>query len=160
VHISTAGTETWVVLPEGCTADGPSNCGDLRGGEFITNASSTWQFDNYYDLALESNLGIAASGEFGFDRVGLGWQGSGGPVLNHQVVAGIATQDFFMGLFGVTPRPTNFSNFNSPQASIMQTLQNKSLIPSLSWSYTAGARYSKSTQMDVYLSLTPGPRRG
>jgi hypothetical protein len=135
VHISTAGTETWVVLPEGCTADGPSNCGDLRGGEFITNASSTWQFDNFYDLALESNLGIAAS-------------------------AGIATQDFFMGLFGVTPRPTNFSNFNSPQASIMQTLQNKSLIPSLSWSYTAGARYSKSTQMDVYLSLTPGPRRG
>lgn len=144
VLASTAGSSTWVVLPEGCTANDPSNCPDLRGGQFITNASSTYEFDNFYELALEANLGNTASGAYGFDRVGLDWQGSGGPILDHQVVAGIATQDFYLGLFGLTPRPTNFTDFNDPQPSFMQSLQNRSLIPSLSWSYTAGARYSES----------------
>jgi hypothetical protein len=145
VLISTAGTATWVVVPEGCVAGGPSNCSDLRGSEFNPNASSTWEFNNYYELEMESNLGYTGSGEFGYDTVGLGWQGSGGPVLDHQVVAGIATYEFWLGSFGLTPRPTNFSNFDHPHPSFVQTLQNKSLIPSLSWSYTAGAPYRKHT---------------
>jgi hypothetical protein len=81
VLASTAGTSTWVVLPEGCTANDAVNCPDLRGGHFITNASSTWQFDDFYDLALESNLGNTASGAFGFDRIGLDWQGTPCSVL-------------------------------------------------------------------------------
>ena len=141
--ISTAGSATWVVLPEGCPVDGPSNCGDLRGSLFKINASSTWSFNNYYELQLESNIGYTGSGGFGFDTVGIGWQGSGGPVLEHQVVAGIATEDFWLGLFGLTPRPTNFTDFNNPQPSFMETLKNKSLIPSLSWAYTAGAQYRR-----------------
>jgi len=142
--ISTAGTETWVVLPQGCTSDDPSNCADLRGQEFNINASSTWTSNNFYDLELESNLGYTGNGEFGFDTVGLSWQGSGGPVLDHQVVAGIATTDFWLGTFGLTPRPTNFSDFNNPQPSFIQTLKIKSMIPSLSWAYTAGAPYRES----------------
>ena len=122
---------------------GPPNCGALRGSLFDVNASSTWSFNNYYELVLESNLGYNASGEFGFDTVGIGWQGSGGPILEHQVVAGIATEDFWLGSFGLTPRPTNFSDFNNPQPSFMETLKNKSLIPSLSWAYTAGAQYRR-----------------
>lgn len=143
VLISTSGTATWVVVPQGCIDNGPSNCADLRGEEFNPNASSTWEFKNYYELGLESNLGYTGSGEFGLDKVGLGWQGSGGPVLDHQVVAGIATEDFWLGLFGLTPRPTNFTNFNNPQPSFVETLKNQSLIPSLAWSYTAGASYRK-----------------
>jgi hypothetical protein len=139
--ISTASSYTSVVLSEGCLADGPSNCADLRGGAFNINASSTWQFKNYYDLELESNLGYSDAGEFGFDRVGIDWQGSGGPVLDHQVVGGIALTDFWLGEFGLTPRPTNFTNFNEPHPSFIQTLKNQSMIPSLSWSYTAGAPY-------------------
>jgi hypothetical protein len=141
--ISTAGTETWVVLPQGCTTDAPSNCADLRGEVFNINGSSTWSFNNYYNLALESNLGYTGNGEFGFDTVALSWQGSGGPVLEHQIVAGIETSDFWLGTFGITPRPTNFSNFDNPQPSFLQTLKNKSMIPSLSWAYTAGAPYRK-----------------
>ena len=141
VLISTAGTSTWVVLPEGCSNDAPSNCAALRGQEFNINASSSWQPNNFFDLALESNLGYTGNGEFGFDTVALSWQGSGGPSLDHQVVAGIATSDFWLGTFGLTPRPTNFSNFNDPQPSFMETLKNKSMIPSLSWSYNAGAPY-------------------
>ena len=141
--VSTSGTATWVVLPEGCTTNGPSNCGTLRGQEFNITASSTWIPNNFYGLQLESNLGYTGNGQFGFDTVGMSWQGSGGPLLNHQVVAGIATPDFWLGTFGLTPRPTNFSNFNDPQPSFMETLKNKSAIPSLSWAYTAGAQYSE-----------------
>jgi hypothetical protein len=115
----------------------------LRGLEFNTSASKTWKANNFYTLELESNLGLSGNGEFGFDTVGLSWQGSGGPTLDHQVVAGIATTDFWLGTFGLTPRPTNFSNFNDPQPSFMETLKNKSMIPSLSWAYTAGAPYRK-----------------
>lgn len=130
-------------MPFGCVADGPSNCADLRGKEFLSNESSTWKEEGIYSLELESNLNIADTADFGFDRVALGWQGSGEPILDHQVVAQIATTDFWLGLFGLTPRPTNFTDFNDPQPSFLETLKNKSMIPSLSWSYTAGAQYRK-----------------
>lgn len=71
----------------------------------------------------------------------MGWKGSNGPILEHQIVAGISTNDFWLGYLGLNPRPTNFTNFRDPQQSFMQTLKNKSMIPSLSWSYTAGAAY-------------------
>jgi hypothetical protein len=152
VLISTAGTATWVVVPEGCIAGGPSNCADLRGSEFNPNASSTWEFNNYYELEMESNLGYTGSGEFGFDTVGLGWQGSGGPALGHQVVAGIATDEFWLGSFGLTSRPTNFTDFNDPHPSFVQTLKNNTWIPSLAWSYTAGAPYRKYMSSPYFLS--------
>lgn len=141
-----------MVVPEGCLVDGPLDCASLRGQQFNINASSTWKFNNYYELQLESNLEYSGSGAFGFDTIGIGWQGSGGPVIEHQVLAGIATSDFWLGSFGLTPRPTNFTDFNDPQPSFMETLKNKSMIPSLSWSYTAGAPYRKLVPKIVYVS--------
>lgn len=129
------------MLPEGCPVGGIADCINLRGDTFEANASSTWEFNDYYDLVLESNLDYEGSGAFGFDKIGIGWQGDGGPVLEHQVVAGIASEDFWLGTFGLTPRPTNFTDFNDPQPSYLQTLKNQSLTPSMSWSYTAGAPY-------------------
>jgi hypothetical protein len=89
---------------------------------------------------------------------------SGGVTLQNQVVAGeylvpffstkihpfvpltrrqpgIATKDFFLGEFGLGPKPTNLSGFDYPQPSYMWSLKNQSLIPSLSYGYTAGAPY-------------------
>lgn len=46
------------------------------------------------------------------------------------------------GIFGLNSQPVNFStlgNFSSP--SFFTTLRDQTLIPSLSWSYTAGAIY-------------------
>ncbi|CZR58622.1 uncharacterized protein PAC_08514 [Phialocephala subalpina] len=65
--ISTAGTSTFVVTPEGCTVDDPSNCADLRGEDFV-NRSSTF--------GLDENFGMVGNAEYGFDNVGIGWQGS------------------------------------------------------------------------------------
>lgn len=131
----------------GCTSLDPPDCTTSRGGEFYTNRSSTWRKNNVtsngiFSLGLESNLGfIGNNGEFGYDTVRLGWQGSGGPSLDQQVLAGIVTKQFFLGVFGLNPRPTNFSNFSDPSPSYISNLKEKSLIPSLSWSYSAGNRY-------------------
>lgn len=147
VMISTAGSQTWVVLPEGCTSLDPPDCTTSRGGEFYANRSSTWRKNNatssaIFSLGLESNLGyIGNNGQFGYDTVRLGWQGSGGPSLDQQILAGIVTKQFFLGIFGLNPRPTNFSNFSDPSPSYMSNLKDKSLIPSLSWSYSAGNQY-------------------
>lgn len=71
----------------------------------------------------------------------LGWQGSGDPTLDNQTIAAFEDKDFYLGLFGISPRASNFTNFDDPIPSYMQNLRNKSLIPSLSWSYTAGNQY-------------------
>jgi hypothetical protein len=93
---------------------------------------------------VEDNLGnnyAADEGEFGWETVGLGFQGSGGPSLDHTVVAGLQTMDFWIGMLGLNPRPTNFSDFNNPQPSYLSLLYENQKIPSLSYSYTAGAAY-------------------
>lgn len=147
IFISTAATQTWVVVPEGCTSSDPPNCSMLRGGEFHLNQSTSWVQNianvssNIYYLGLESTLGYEGAGEYGFEKITLGWQGSGGPTLANQTIAGIATKDFYLGLFGLTPRPSNFTNFDDPIPSYLQNLRNQSLIPSTSWSYTAGNQY-------------------
>lgn len=146
VFVSTAGYQTWVVVPQGCTASDPSNCATLRGNEFMLGQSNSWKRNNVtangtFTLGLETNLGYTGNGEFGYDTVALGWQGSGGPSLEQQIVAGIATPEFYLGIFGLNPRPTNFTNFNDPVPSYMSTLKQRSMIPSLSWSYTAGNQY-------------------
>lgn len=48
------------------------------------------------------------------------------------------------GISGLNTQPVNFTtlgNFSSP--SFLTTLKSSGLIPSLSWSYTAGAIYRK-----------------
>ena len=154
------GTSVWVVRPEGCTSDDPSNCGDLRGFIFHPNESSTWSIqglsnNGLYDLtAYEENLlGYGGNAYYGFDNVTLGWQSDGLPELSHQVVAGYATKDFYVGSLGISPQPILFDTFNHAYPSLLTTLRNRSLIPSSSWAYTAGAYYQ---EPKVYGSLTLG----
>ncbi|TVY15280.1 Candidapepsin-8 [Lachnellula arida] len=147
VLISTAGIQTWVVAPEGCTSTDPSNCATLRGSEYLFNQSTTYVpnltnlSSNIYNLSFESSLGDMGLGRYGFDDVTLGWQGSGGPALKNQTIAGIATKAFYLGIFGLTPRPSNFTEFNDPIPSYMENLRNQSLIAGTSWAYTAGNQY-------------------
>lgn len=148
VLIGTAATQTWAVDPQGCTSLDPSNCATLRGNLFSVNESSTWvpnltnASHNIYDLGLEANLGYTGNaGRYGFDDITLGWQGSRGPLLKNQTLATIATKEFYLGVFGLTPRPSNFSSFNAPIPSYLENLKNQSLIPSTTWAYTAGNQY-------------------
>ena len=143
VFPSTASTTTWVVEKAGCPSDAPSNCEDSRGGVFNKNTSLTWVPNSIFKIGIEENLGFDVFGDFGFDTVTLGWLGSGGPTVEHSIVAGIGdTTLTWLGVLGLNPRPTNFSTFvNNPQVSFIQALRNQNAIPSVSWSYTAGASY-------------------
>jgi hypothetical protein len=148
VFISTSSYETSAVIPGGCIATDPSNCPQLRGGQqFFKNDSSTYivntanQTTNIYPLDIDTRLGFTSKAEYGFDDVTLGWQGAGGPTLNNQTLGGFITKDFYLGFFGLLPRAANFTNFDDPIPSYMQNLVNKNIIPSTTWSYTAGNQY-------------------
>lgn len=158
VFISTAGYQTWAVVSQGCTAFDPSDCAMLRGGLFVPSQSSTWVYNNgslngTFTLGLETKLDYSGNGDYGYDTVVLGYQGSNGPSLQRQIVAGIATEEFYLGIFGLNPRPSNFSTLDDPVPSYMASLKNRSMIPSLSWAYTAGNQYRLGT---VLGSLTLG----
>ena len=127
------------VVPEGCTHAGPPDCDSLWGGDFIPSQSSIWRQNNKtangtFTLAFEKNLTYTENGEYGYDTVGLGWQGSDGLSLDQQIVGGMATKDFYLRIFGLNPHPTNFSTFDDPVPSYMANLKQENLVPSLSWS--------------------------
>jgi hypothetical protein len=90
---------------------------------------------------------------YGYDSVALGFPGSGASSLDGQVVGGIATKAFYMGLFGLNPSATNFSTYNNPVQSYMSSLKSQNQIPSLSYGYTAGSQYRFNK---VFGSLTLG----
>jgi hypothetical protein len=147
---STAGTSTWVIIPEGCSVANPNltNCEFDRGYLFRRNQSTSWSTrhlsgQGLYSLTLliEGELGLSGNGYYGFDTINPGLPGSGLPTVQNQVIAGIGTNDFWLGSLGLSPYSFNFTDFSEPQPSLLSTFFNQSLIPSLSWSYTAGAYY-------------------
>ncbi|KAK6357952.1 hypothetical protein TWF730_007308 [Orbilia blumenaviensis] len=144
----TGSNQQMVVLPEGCMSSrDTADCPTYRGSTFMMNESTTWKNNtlysptSIYELGVEKRLGFKGNAVFGYDNMILGWLGSDGPHLTNQSIAGIATKDFFVGVLGLNPRPTNFSTFNNPVPSLLQNLKDSQKIPSLSWSYTAGNKY-------------------
>ena len=65
-------------------------------------------------------------------------------------------RDAASGIFGLNNQPVNFSTLgNTSMPSFITTLKEKNKIPSLSWSYTAGAKYRKrSDDSNLNPSLT------
>jgi hypothetical protein len=144
VDISTASQQVWVIDPLACVYQtDKSACADSRGGLYYSNQSTTYQDQGLYDLYIERNLNYTGNAEYGYDVVGLGYEGEGGPTLKSQVVGALALEDFWFGHFGLHPKATNFSDFNDPAPSYMATLRAQNLIPSLSWGFTQGASYRK-----------------
>ncbi|KAF2186166.1 acid protease [Zopfia rhizophila CBS 207.26] len=151
--ISTASQQTWVVLDLACmvnktdeqtnvtTLERDTPCYDGRGKTFNHTASSTWEQKGFYQLWTEKNLGLDGNGQYGYDTVGFGHPGEEGPTLKNTTVGTLITSNFWLGHFGVNPKSTNFSAFEDPSPSYMTYLFRNNLIPSISFAYTAGARY-------------------
>ena len=153
--MSSSGSSLWVPLPEGCLESDSKQCPQQRGGLFNYNASSTWVAVDLYELPLEaeSSLGYFGNSLVGFDDTTLGRLGSRGPYLAKTVVTGIASKDFFLGQLGLTSRTVNISGYDDDYSSPLSFLFESGEIPSLSWSYTAGAPYR---QTKAHGSLTLG----
>ena len=134
-----------MVVPQGCSDETTPNCVQSRGGVFNYNQSSTWKQKGFYALGLEANLGYNVSDEgslYGLETLGLGFSSTTSALtLDSQIVAGFITEDYHVGMFGLGPQPTNFSVYTDNDPSFLAIMKSKNLIPSLSWSYTAGAPY-------------------
>ena len=78
-----------------------------------------------------------------------------GLTLDNQTVVGIATDHYWLGTLGLSPQPTNISNFSNPHPTFLTTLKARNLIPSLSWAYTAGASYSKINPFAILIIRPP-----
>lgn len=113
------------------------------------NGSSTWHEIGLYDTALKKELNYSANARYGLDNLGIGLHDSEGPSLKNRVIVGIASKDYYIGLFGLSPKASNFSGFDHPQKSFMTALKDEGKIPSISYGYTAGAYYSKSCAPQV-----------
>ena len=73
--------------------------------------------------------------------------------LNSSLVTLITSPDYIVGTLGLNPRPTNFTSFNDRATSLLTLLYEQNKIPSLSFSYNAGAQYRLN---EVLGSLTLG----
>ena len=94
-----------------------------------------------YDLGIELNLGLDTFASYGFDNIALGYPESGNTASQtHQVIAVGGDPKYYLGVIGVNPQATNFSDLNNPQDSFLSSLRNHNQIPSLAWSYTAGGK--------------------
>ncbi len=158
VLVSTASSQTWAINPQGCTSSDPANCSISRGGFFQPNDSSTWKqnqdaANGLFPLVLETDLNVTGTGLYGYDTVSLSGQGSGGPTLDQQVVASIATKGYYLGLLGLNRGSSTLPGTSNEIPSFLSNLNQSNLIPSLSWSYTAGNQYRPGP---VYGSLILG----
>ena len=112
---------------QSCSVHGSANCAEDRGYVFRPNESTSWSTSGLdttsghgavYDLAVveEKNLdsAFAAAGSYGYDTVTLGLPGSGLPTLPRQLIAGIATKEFYLGTIGLSPYVFNFTMYNEP----------------------------------------------
>ena len=150
VLVSTDVSSTWVVAPGGCGPAYPVNCTGARGGAYDSTKSSTWNANALYTLNAETNLGnpYGASnqiGSYGYDTIGVPGQGEVANVsVNHQVIAAIETNTYYLGNLGLSSQNITFAaDSSNTSPSFLGSLRNENLIPSLSFGYTAGASYRK-----------------
>ncbi|EPE26427.1 Acid protease [Glarea lozoyensis ATCC 20868] len=155
VFVSTNSPITGVVEPGGCEIEAiprgvPDDCANSRGRTFNSNSSLSWFWQGQSTLnggngvGFEANLGYDFYLDYGQDTIALGFQDGPDSVrlTNQTVAAYTRPRPLYVGFFGIgTERVIygNFGNYSGP--SFFKQLAIDRKIPSLSWSYTAGARY-------------------
>lgn len=150
--ISTTLADTWVVRSDGCQSS-QKTCKEDRGRTFDPAQSRTWKQLGNASLSVNQNLGPYVDGVAGNETLGMGFQGSGGPVLQQQSVVAYTSPDLNVGMFGLNPWALSLDAKARGQQSFLAGLKNKSMIPSLSFGYTAGNQY---VLKKFYGSLTLG----
>lgn len=149
-----ASNVNWIPLPEGCfnLSQIVPGCGASRGVEtssgpessgFNTNASSTWNQLGLFSLPVDQSLFEQdQNGLYGLESVRIG--NSQSPRVPDQIVAGVSSADLWVGTFGLNAQPAQFIELGQNASSLLSSLKNAEVIPSLSFGYTAGASYSES----------------
>ena len=100
-------------------------------------------------MGIEQNLDYTAVGPVGNDTLSLG----SGPTLTNQAIGGLVAKDFYLGILGLNPRPTNSTTGREGLASLISSLKTQNLIPSMSLGYTAGNQYRKFRHRSAPIAL-------
>ncbi|KAF2490005.1 acid protease, partial [Lophium mytilinum] len=153
VHISTGGSV--VTIPaqaDWCNEPDKDSCAEGRGIQtfdakqslgFASSSSGSWQEIGIYNLplpaAVELYPDLRPNATYGHDTVGLGADSTLSPMLTGQLVAQIITEDFFMGVFGLSNTPLGIGG--GPIDTFLSDFQNANQTPSLAYGYQAGAKY-------------------
>ena len=133
---------TWAISTTACSISDPPNCSQLRGNLFSFSQSTSWKDQKTWSLSVENAFGWNPkdSGDFGFDDLTLA-SPAGAVGVHGSVIASLTNvTDSYTGLLGLAARNVTLSE-NTP--SLLAIMRNANQIPSLSYSYTAGAEYSK-----------------
>lgn len=150
------------MLEEGCTLANPSmtECFYSRGNTFARNESSSWLTSRLangglFELLMisEAELGLEGNAFFGFDTMSFNTSSGDSVEMSDQLVAGIATNDFWLGFFPLSPIAMNFTDMDQSVPSLLASLVDQARIPSRSWAYSTGAYYQ---DPPAYASLTLG----
>lgn len=152
VLVSTSSQGTVVVLPKGCVS-GDMICPSARGELFNNGNSKSWsEIESAIYLFQDPSL----TALLGNDTLRLGAAGNTGPSLTNQVIFGIADdRKYYLGMLGLSQVSTSLSKGEMGQPSLITSLRDQNIIPSLSFGYTAGAPYRESRArgcQDVFFS--------
>lgn len=163
----TSQSVVWVVLEQGCPSQYPGNCPSLRGNIFDPSPSKdiSWSPQQptdgqaYFAIPHDSESSLPdyqdeLDVEAGVDTISLDWSGKDAPLaLNTQVVAGFAAELPWLGVLGLSGRPSHIFNYSTTEYSPLQSLVANDSISGLYWAYTAGKRYANPP---LFGSLTLG----
>ena len=151
VLASTQAGVAFVIKPEGCEGEDLADCPNKRGVEVFNSAqspgfrvedSTTWSTIGQYSVNMEQRLNITAQAHYGYDKLSLGPAADSRSLsLDKQVIAGVAEMNYFMGHIPLGIPDQAFSSLSTPIESFIHQLRRQSKIPSLSFAYTAGAKY-------------------
>jgi hypothetical protein len=143
--VSTSHSTT--VLPMKTVWCNESSCASDRGvlphfGRQSTGyqaTSSDYQELGLFSLESETELEPPRNGLYGLDSIGMGLASAESPVLLRQLVVGHMSESPYLSSLGLSPNPVGLGS--KPFAPYLASANTSGAIPSLSYSYTAGAKY-------------------
>ena len=147
---STSHGEVWIPVPEGCSwLPSSINCGHSRGvgrfedkqsEGFQINVSSSWEQIGIYELFAGGDLfNTSEAGLSGLDLVSVAQSKS---FVSRQMIAGIATQNFWLGSLGLSRQSSDFAVANESVPSFLDVMKTQNHTPSASYGLAVGAYYS------------------
>lgn len=165
VFPATSQSEIAVVLAQGCSSfPDLATCPALRGQLFDPATDGSWvpfqaaNGDFFFQMPFLSEQTLPnydASCEVGNDTLTLDWNGKSAPTapLQNQSIVGYAASNPWIGMLGLSGRPTAITSSTDTHLSPLQTLQQNGNIKGLSWGYTAA---TSSSNPPTFGSLTLG----
>ena len=150
---STSSGEVWLPLPDGCpptefwstvecaASRGVGSSEDSGSAGFQKNVSGTWEEIGIYELLTGNDLFQGnQTALYGLDEVSLGKEET---YLSDQLVAGIATPEFWLGSLGLTQSSSAFDVRSEGVPSLLETMKAQNLTPSASFGLAVGAHHGQ-----------------